>query len=115
MALEPGVFPEVRTVSGLPRGADELSRRQPFSRPPMSAQAIPVSEAPQAAPSATARFREAAGRLLFNAFPFGVVAAFFWLQALIDRQAHGTALQVEMGAAALVEVGLVFVWSLFLD
>ena len=115
MSLEPGVFPEVSAVSGLPRGADELNRHQSFSRSPLSAQAIPVGEEPQAAPSAGARFREAAGRLLFNALPFGMVAAFLWLQALIDRQAHGTAMQVEMGAAALVEIGLVFVWSLFLD
>lgn len=98
MGLEPRVLRTIGAVNGLPGRSDE-----------------PGGEEPRSETSAGGRWWAAARRLLFNAFPFVVVALFFWLQTVIMRQTHGAAMQAELGAAVLVEIGLVFVWSLLLD
>ena len=76
---------------------------------------LPVIEVPGAYPSAGTRLWTMTKRLMFNAFPFAVVALFFWLQMLINRQTHDVAYQFALGATVLVEIGLIFMWSLFLD
>ena len=98
MTPEEGIVSEIGAVGVRPRSVEPTAEPSRLERPPASHGA-----------------RTAFGRLLFNAFPFGVVAAFIWLQTIIGRQAQGTAMQVELGAAALVEIGLVFAWSLLLD
>lgn len=68
-----------------------------------------------AAPSRRSRIRAAVGRVLFNAIPFVLVALFVWIENLIGRQAHNLIGQLALGATVVVEIGLIFLWSLFLD
>ena len=95
--------------------ADGFHNRQPLSQAMMRALNLPVIEGPGAYPSAVMRLCAMAKRMMFQAFPFVVVALFFWLQTQIGQQADGLAYQISLGATVLVEIGLIFVWSLFLD
>jgi hypothetical protein len=52
--------------------------------------------------------------LIFNLFPFIVVAAFFWLQVQIDAQNTGLIRTLILIMSVLVELGVIFVWSLFI-
>jgi hypothetical protein len=53
-------------------------------------------------------------RLMFNLFPLAVVAAFFWLQVQIDTQNTGLPHMLVTIMTVVVELGLIFVWSLFI-
>lgn len=61
-----------------------------------------------------ARLARALKSLLFNLFPFIVVAAFFWLQVQIDSQNTGLLRTLVLSMSVLVELGIIFVWSLFI-
>jgi hypothetical protein len=52
--------------------------------------------------------------LVFNLFPFIVIAAFFWLQVQIDAQNTGLIRTLILIMTVLVELGVIFVWSLFI-
>ncbi|MBN1429847.1 MAG: hypothetical protein JXB07_15875 [Anaerolineae bacterium] len=53
-------------------------------------------------------------RLMFNLFPLLVVISFFWLQVQIDTQTTGFIHSLVMIMTVLVELGAIFVWSLFI-
>jgi hypothetical protein len=53
-------------------------------------------------------------RLMFNLFPFMVIAAFFCLQVQIDAQTTGLPHTLVIIATVVVELGVIFVWSLFI-
>jgi hypothetical protein len=53
------------------------------------------------------------GILTFNLTPFVIVAAFFWLQVQMERGGAWLS-KVEIGISVLIELGLVFIWSLSL-
>jgi hypothetical protein len=95
--------------------ADGFLNRQPLSQALMHSLGLPVIEVAGAYPSAGMRLWALAKRAMFQVFPFAVMALFFWLQIQINRQTHDLAYQIALGASALVEIGLIFVWSLFLD
>ena len=52
--------------------------------------------------------------LIFNLFPLTVIAAFFWLQVQIDAQNTGLIRMLILIMSVLVELGVIFVWSLFI-
>lgn len=60
------------------------------------------------------RITRALKTLIFNLFPLIVVAAFFWLQVQIDAQNTGLIRTLILIITALVELGVIFVWSLFI-
>lgn len=95
--------------------ADGFSNRQPLSQALMHALSLPVIEVAGAYPTPAMRLWASAKRLLFQVFPFVIVGLFFWLQAQISAQAQGVVYQVAIGGSVIVELGLIFVWSLFLD
>ena len=94
--------------------ADGFANRRPLSQALMSALGLPVIEVSGAYPSAAARLWGLAKRAMFQVFPFAIVALFFWLQTRISQQTSGLAYEVALGATIVVEIGLVFLWSLFL-
>lgn len=65
-------------------------------------------------PPIQSRLARMLNRLLFNLFPFVVVAAFFWLQVQIDAQNTGTLHSLVIIMSVLLELGVIFVWSLFI-
>jgi hypothetical protein len=60
------------------------------------------------------RMARALKSLIFNLFPFIVIAAFFWLQVQIDAQSTGLVRTLAIVMTVLVELGVIFVWSLFI-
>ena len=95
--------------------ADGFSNRQPLSQALMRALSLPVIEVAGAYPTLSVRLWASAKRLLFQIFPFAVVGLFFWFQTQIGAQVQGLVYQVAIGASVIVELGLIFVWSMFLD
>jgi hypothetical protein len=101
-------FPELQAGDG-------LANRQALSQRLFDALDLPVIEVSGASPPIWMRLWAPAGRALFQVFPFAVVALFFWLQIQINQQTHGLVYHIALGASAVVEIGVIFVWSLFLD
>lgn len=54
------------------------------------------------------------GRLMFNLFPLAVVGGFFWFQVQIDAQNTGLLHTLVTIMSVVVELGVIFVWSLFI-
>ena len=53
------------------------------------------------------------GKLIFNLIPFVIVAVFFWIQTHIDRSG-GLGGKAALAVVTVVEIGLVYLWSLFI-
>jgi len=54
------------------------------------------------------------GKLVFNLIPFAIVAVFFWIQIQIGDSIQGLGGKATLVVVTVAEIGLVFVWSLFL-
>lgn len=51
---------------------------------------------------------------MFNLFPLAVVGGFFWFQVQIDAQNTGLLHTLVTIMSVVVELGVIFVWSLFI-
>lgn len=76
--------------------------------------ASPVHLLPGLQPPIQTRLARALKSLIFNLFPFIVIVAFFWLQVQIDAQNTGLIRTLVLSMSVLVELGIIFVWSLFI-
>jgi len=98
----------------------ERSETGPFGKQPLS-QALfdrfnrPTLEVAGALPGWESRFMGWIKRALFDLFPYCVVALFFWIQLQIGDQSDGWMSKVFLASTIVMEVLLVFVWSLFLS
>lgn len=86
------------------RLAEEIEATMPF----------PVHRLTGLHPTLLSRILLVLGRMAFEIFPLVVVAGFFWLQINLDGQTKGTVNTIVMILTVLVELGLIFVWSLFI-
>lgn len=89
-----------QTEQGVSSFADELSQLT----------ASPAHQPSELQPSLRTRL----ARLMFNLFPLVVVAVFFWLQVQIDVQNTGLLRTLVIIMSVLVELGVIFIWSLFI-
>jgi hypothetical protein len=53
------------------------------------------------------------GRIVFEITPLLIIAGFFWLQFQIGARTEGILNSVLTAMTVVVEIGLIFVWSLF--
>jgi hypothetical protein len=65
-------------------------------------------------PTILSHIRRALGRLAFEIFPLVVVAGFFWLQVNLEAQLDGLLSNLAISLTILAELGLIFLWSLFI-
>lgn len=65
-------------------------------------------------PTLPSRIGHILGRVIFEIFPLIVVAGFFWLQIRLEVQLEGVINTIAMILTVLVELGLIFIWSLFI-
>lgn len=92
-----------------------MFRSEPLSKALFQTLHVPVFEIAGAYPPWTDRLLKALGRLLFNLLPFAVVGIFLWLQIQVGSQTSGLVGKVVLALTVIVELALIFIWSLFLD
>lgn len=61
----------------------------------------------------TIKLRRLGAKLIFNIAPFAIALGFLWIQIQIGASG-GWLAKVEIGMSVVVEIGLVFIWSLFI-
>lgn len=104
IAARPGDLIVCHTDQRAGRLGQELEETTPF----------PVHQLEGLRPTLAARLLRGLGRLCFEVLPLVIVAAFFWLQVQIDTQVSGLAGTLVIVLTVLAEIGLIFVWSLFI-
>jgi hypothetical protein len=101
-------FAEQRQVTG-------AFRHERLSQTLLHTLRLPVVEVSGAYPPWASRLLRVVRRVLFELFPIVVGGSFLWFQIQVGNQTGGWVRSAALAMTAIVEIGLIFVWSLFLD
>jgi hypothetical protein len=76
---------------------------------------LPVFAMTGLRPPLVRRLLGALARVVYEIVPFLIMGGFFWLQVQTANQTHGITTTILTILSVLVEIGLLYIWSLFLS
>lgn len=92
-----------------------LFRREPLNQVLFNALNLPTLEISDALPPWRVRLLGYAKLMLFDLFPFILTGIFFWIQFQISSQGAGFMTKIALASTVIVEISIIFIWSLFLS